>query len=192
MGDPCGGVGNGAIHESMMGIATSAKDFELVAQRLTNLDDEMNDAKLKMQLQCGRIEAAKNIRLEREGSIDDWNKNINIMRGTINQIDKGLGMISNLAQLGKCSIIAGLAAGGDCMMAPVMGAMYGAASAIAMAGSIAVEVAVVDAQVRSKTFNAALLRPSTTINVTPCKSIRSSSLRISSGERLNCRLNYPA
>ena len=119
LGDPCGRMGNGDIFEASLGLDGQNRDHDLIKKRLTNVESDIEDEKLRVSRQCTRIGNLADFRVETENRVISLSAQVLDAQNSISALDRIAQTSQNVAQLIKCSIIAGVAAGGDCPLAGV-------------------------------------------------------------------------
>ncbi len=104
LGDPCGFVGNGSIHEQ-------AAQFELMEVDMRRLVVQQENVFASVEIERARAAAQCNLQLEladfvyeREGQIDNIETAISAGRVAVARADRALSAISTTAQLTKCSV----------------------------------------------------------------------------------------
>jgi hypothetical protein len=144
LGDPCGLVGTGEISEMLINSEISQKDIDLIKGRLNNALLDVEDEKRKVVDQCARIQSLEDFRLEKENKIISVNKQVSDARNTISILDRSMQSAQTMAQFVKCSIIVGLAGGGDCPLSGVAAGIYAAATAVTTGVAIGIEQDIAD------------------------------------------------
>ena len=122
MGDPCGLVGNGRVHEAMAGVELTALDMEGVSRRY---DDILEQIQIEVDLtnqRCALNLELADYRFSVDAQVNDLSLIVNASRATPGMIDRVTEHARTYAALTKC--VAG-PGGTDCPQ--------GAASAVAYA-----------------------------------------------------------
>jgi len=107
LGDPCGLVGNGSIHEQAAQFELMEVDMRRLIVQQANVFESVEIERRRASEQCGlQLELADFV-YEREGEIDDLETVISGGRAAAARADRLLAAISTTAQLTKCSPVNG-------------------------------------------------------------------------------------
>lgn len=130
LGDPCGLTGNGDIFEAVLNLEREEREKDLLNQRYQNIEDDIEDEYSKVKEQCARISDLRDFRLESENEIISLSAQLQAVRSGMNVLDRTMEGVKTFATFMKCSVIAGIAAGGDCPLAAGAAAKYAVGSAL--------------------------------------------------------------
>ena len=117
VGDPCGLVGNGQISDALASVELAGLDLRKARQAVEDVIGEIYIEQDRVQQQCGLIAALADYQWEKEGEINNLERAIRVTQGVLNTADRLLNSVQQASSLAKCSIIAGVAVGGDCAAA---------------------------------------------------------------------------
>jgi len=143
MGDPCGLMGLGRIHEESAQMEIMEVDIRSLMAQYSNVFAEVDIEKARVLQQCNLTNTIANYVYNKQGEIGDLRDEINISRNVISSLDRTLSTVQTIAQLTKCSLIVGVAAGGDCPAAVGASIAFSIATAALSAASIGVEASIV-------------------------------------------------
>ncbi|HEY3351990.1 MAG TPA: EB domain-containing protein [Polyangia bacterium] len=148
MGDPCGLVGNGALHDAMAQSEIAALDFRSVVAARDKTLAEIDIERDRVTQQC---QLTTRIALEDfgvEGQVDSLKESIDRSRFIISSSQRLLDKAGEMAGLTKCSLIVGVANGGDCIPAAIASTIFAAVSATLEVVAITNEALILDQQAR--------------------------------------------
>lgn len=117
LGDPCGLVGNGQIHDGLGAIESIGIDAQRVRQQITNTIHEAAIEEQRWNQSCNVTNAFADAEFALNGQINSVQAAVSEIDWAVSNLDQALMMNSTFATLTKCSVIAGVASGGDCMTA---------------------------------------------------------------------------
>jgi len=144
VGNPCGLVGNGAIFESMSNLTNYNLNYDTLITQRGNLLNEIKDADLRTKAQCSRVESIRDIKLQNANRSISLKKRIHDLNTAMNIASSVNDYATNMAKMAKCSIIAGLAAGGDCPTSGIAIGLMSAAFTAYTAATISKQVYIAD------------------------------------------------
>lgn len=149
--EPCGLMGNGAIHEALAQVDQARLDILAVNQQTDNVIREAEIENQRVSEQCQITTDLADYVFEQQGDIATFRDAINGSRNAMSALDRSLSVASTLAGLGKCSIVIGTSTGGDC---PAAGISIGVFTAAAVAVNVAavgleVGITVMESQINS-------------------------------------------
>lgn len=136
MGDPCGLVGNGALHEAMAGLEFTDLDFQSVVLGHDNVVQQIEIERERVNTQCNLTLELADYRWNVQGAVNDLHEYIGKSRFAINTAQRAISHAGNIASLSKCSIGPG---GTDCVTGFAALGVYGAVAAGLEAVSVANE-----------------------------------------------------
>ncbi len=127
LGDPCGYMGNGAIHEAMAGMEISAIDLRQQILRRDNKLEEIDNEMERVSQYCGEVVESSNYILEFYGEQSSLQDEIDAAESTIAACQRAMDFGFQIAEFVKCSV----GTSTDCPM--TVGAM--AAATLAYVGN---------------------------------------------------------
>ncbi|HEY3447510.1 MAG TPA: hypothetical protein VGK67_14240 [Myxococcales bacterium] len=142
LGNPCGLMGNGQIHEAMGQFELMQLELQSVVTSSQNVQAEIAIERGRAHEQCEQIDALADYVYDAQGAVLGLNAAIGVSKNIISSCDRVLQRAQVTAELAKCSVIAGLAVGGDCPMAAVATAIYSAISTPVTIAEGAAELAI--------------------------------------------------
>ncbi len=125
VGDPCGFMGNGALYEAMAEVDTHGITIKQVIQRHEDILSRVEIEKQRVAKQCNISKDILEYEYRAQGQVNSLQGDIDQEQGAINALQRTFEKASTMAQLAKCSLIVGLADGGDCPSAIAAAAVYG-------------------------------------------------------------------
>ncbi|MBI5493520.1 MAG: hypothetical protein HY904_00750 [Deltaproteobacteria bacterium] len=135
MGDPCGLVGNGKLHEGMANLEIQGLNFDSVQTSHRSLLAEVEIERQRVNAQCGLTMTLADYDYEVAGRVGDMQDAITTSRNVISTAQRLASKAATVAGLTKCSIIAGVAVGGDCVTAGVAAVAFGVVAVAAEAAA---------------------------------------------------------
>ncbi len=99
---PCGLAGNGQIDQALGRFEQTRIDMEQVRTQLDNIEQEAEIERSRVEAQCNLILTNADYRFVQNQKIHSWQDAITKARATMAGIDRSIGTVSTLAQLGKC------------------------------------------------------------------------------------------
>lgn len=114
VGDPCGLVGTGQIHNAMVELDVILIEMQRVRQSIVNTQTEARIEEQRWQAACGVQDAFARLSFQERGAINTVQADIDRHRTVLAGMDRALQEGVQLAEMTKCSFIAGTASGGDC------------------------------------------------------------------------------
>ncbi|MBN2361975.1 MAG: hypothetical protein JXR83_21165, partial [Deltaproteobacteria bacterium] len=142
IGNPCGFVGNGELHQAMGDTEVAGLELKGVVQSYQNILDEIEIERQRVSAQCNAIYALADYRMVIGGTILGLEETIRYTQLTVNTAKRIFDLTEKMAQSKKCIVIAGTAAGSDCPLAVVAAAEVGVAGAILEGIAMAADVAI--------------------------------------------------
>lgn len=104
LGDPCGFVGNGLLHDAIIELEGGRADVALATQKLANIQQSIVDENAKVQAQCTRIQTLATWHVDQANEINSLEDGINSLNYLISLSNKALGMVDKLTELSKCNV----------------------------------------------------------------------------------------
>ncbi len=120
-GDPCGLVGNGQVYDSMAQFEQAQLDMQRVKVSTDNVLAEVEIERSRVSAQCDLIVSLADFVYDKQGEMNDLQRDINNLRMVQSSIERTLSVMSTLAQLAKCSV----GTSTDCPMAAAAFSWYG-------------------------------------------------------------------
>jgi hypothetical protein len=133
IGNPCGLVGNGALHDAILALDDAQLDLVALSRRQSNLQSRVDDAEARAQEQCDRITSFAEWRIEITTEEQDIFSRIENAKAAIDSAKEVFDAASEIGTFLKCNI--GTAS--DCGGAAAAGAAFGAAYTTFTAGKSA-------------------------------------------------------
>ncbi|MBI5493515.1 MAG: hypothetical protein HY904_00725 [Deltaproteobacteria bacterium] len=127
MGDPCGLVGNGRLHDAMAGMEIASLDGKSVQASLEELLGEVELERQRVGQQCGLIVQLADYEYDVAGEAANLQHAVAQARNMVSTAQRAMDKAASLAALTKCSVIGGTAVGGDCITAAIAAGGYAAA-----------------------------------------------------------------
>lgn len=121
VGDPCGMVGNGRLHEAMAAIELTRVDIQAVNQRLRNVDVQTENERERASRQCKLTLDLADYRFAVDADVNNLRTLIASARATQGTLERVAQHASTYAGLTKCQVGPG---GTDCPSAAVAAAAY--------------------------------------------------------------------
>jgi hypothetical protein len=118
LGDPCGFAGNGLIHEAMGEMEIKLIDYDLASGDVDDVSELMKIEVERHNAFCGVNDSLADYVFDVDGEIISTEQGIQAASVLLNEADRAYEAGKTVAELAKCSMIAGTAAGGDCFMVP--------------------------------------------------------------------------
>ena len=119
-GDPCGLVGNGALHDAMATIDVIRLEFEGIRLAQRNVLDAIKDAEERRDEQCGRVDTFKSYIIKTNAERARLQDGINSLQLIIDTTSDVLDLMGNLAELQKCSV----GTSSDCATGAIASGVY--------------------------------------------------------------------
>lgn len=129
VGDPCGLVGTGQLHLAMGQLDIVLTEMRRVRQAIKNTQEEAAIEERRWNAACNTTDAFARLQYRTSGEANSVQAGIDASRSLIGGIDRSIQDLSTLAMLSKCSLIVGVASGGDCPSAAIASVAYTAAFA---------------------------------------------------------------
>lgn len=126
LGDPCGFAGNGAIHEAMGEMEIKLIDYDLASGGVDGASEQMKIEIERHNAFCDAKDSLADYVFKVDGEIISIEQGIQASSVFLNTANRLYEQGKTSAELVKCSIIAGVAAGGDCPAAGVALGIYNA------------------------------------------------------------------
>ncbi|WP_373046645.1 hypothetical protein [Vulgatibacter sp.] len=130
--DPCGLVGNGALHDAMASLDAVRLDFEGVKLAQRNLVASIADAEEQVDRQCARIGSFKDYVMNANAErlrLEDGIRSLELVIDTTTNV---LELLGNLTELTKCGPLTG-----ECATAAVSASVY---TGVAVGGNVLMAV----------------------------------------------------
>ena len=134
LGDPCGLVGNGAIHDAMAQMEIAGLDFQSVVLGHDNVISQIEIEKERVNAQCDLTLEIADYKFHIAGREENLKNYIHNSELVIRNAERVYDIGKEIAENTKCSLIVGVSAGGDCVTAVIAAA--GLASAYGIFGAI--------------------------------------------------------
>ena len=147
IGNPCGLAGNGAIHEAMGEMEIKLIDYELASGDVDDISELMKIEVERHNAFCEANDSLADYNFEVDGSLISIEQGIQASTALLNTADRIYEQGKTSAELAKCSIIAGVAAGGDCPAAGVAMGLYNACMAAYQVIAIGLETTIATLEV---------------------------------------------
>ncbi|NOK11752.1 hypothetical protein [Corallococcus exercitus] len=145
-GDPCGLVGNGQITEWIAEVEIASLELRRIMQANENVLEEVEIERQRLNKlcnpkcnctdpdcsgdpNCGVYYKLANYQWNQEGRLNTLEHEIRVTQTWLSRADRSLQQAAAFAQLIKCTIIVGTAAGGDCPSSAVASGIYAGAIA---------------------------------------------------------------
>jgi hypothetical protein len=146
LGDPCGFMGNGQIHD-IMGqfeiIALDAKDIDL---RYQDVHKHVEIEQLRVTQQCKLVVDLADYKWEKQGKVKDLQTEINVSRATQGTLERVLSQAATAASLQKC--IFGGTGGSDCPTGATAAGAFGKVAAAVDTGIASLDAVIVSTERR--------------------------------------------
>ncbi len=123
-GDPCGLVGNGDIFDALGEVELARLGLDRVIQGRDAIVTRLRVEKEAAARQCALIRQRADIEFSLAGQQTSLEREIRDSQTDAERMKRDLSTMQELASLSKCSIIVGLATGGDCPTAALQSAMF--------------------------------------------------------------------
>lgn len=130
LGDPCGMVGNGELHDAMVEIDKIRLDFEAIRQSHRNLMAAAADAEARARQQCARIRSFADFIFEADTQIMRWNDGIRSLNLIIDTTADLLDGFATIMQVSNCEMF-GCAK--SATSATIFGVLWGINSGLTLA-----------------------------------------------------------
>lgn len=140
VGDPCGLVGTGQIHQAMIEVDEVLTEMRRVRQSIVNVQQEAALEQARWQTSCQRSNAFALLNFNVSGDINNVQQVIDSTRNVIAGLDRFLQEGVSIAQMTKCSVVVGTANGGDCLTAGIATSAVVAAFATYEAARVSFDV----------------------------------------------------
>jgi hypothetical protein len=135
LGNPCGLMGNGRLHDAMAQMGVLHLDARSVRQQYDNVMSEVNIERARVSAQCNKIFEIADYVYQKAGETNNLKRDITIARAVVSSADRTLNAVSTIANLTKCSV--GLST--DCPMAGAALGIFVAATAVVTVGAVVAE-----------------------------------------------------
>ncbi len=119
VGDPCGLTGTGQLHQAMGQLDITLTDMRRIRQSMINVVEEARIEEQRWNRSCNVSDSFARLNYQISGQVNDIQHQVDQTRSKIGALDRSLQDLSTIAQLSKCSLILGVASGGDCPSAIV-------------------------------------------------------------------------
>lgn len=130
LGDPCGLVGNGELHQAMGNIEIAGLELKSVLQSYDDVISEINIEVQRVSAQCNLIMEVADFKLATGGSKFALSQLIRATQFAMNQAKRIYDLNEKMSETKKCIVIAGTSGGSDCPIAITSAAEIGIAGAI--------------------------------------------------------------
>ncbi len=102
MGDPCGLVGNGRVHDAMAAVEITGLELKTISQRIDNVLEEMSIEAKRVGVQCQLNFDLAQYKYEIAGQVNTLQSIIRGARVTQSVIERGVKHAEALAEVGSC------------------------------------------------------------------------------------------
>lgn len=119
VGDPCGLVGNGQIHQAMGDLDIAITEMRRVRQSIANTQTEADIEEARWNAACGVNDAFARMHYRTSGIVNDIQTGVDTSRSVLAGADRLLNEAITIAGMAKCSVILGTANGGSCPTAGI-------------------------------------------------------------------------
>ncbi|MEQ9500568.1 MAG: hypothetical protein RIT81_27105 [Deltaproteobacteria bacterium] len=142
VGDPCGLVGNGSIHNALADIDIAAVRIQQVQTQLSNTAEEARIEEDRIDATCDVKDSWQQVFTESRDAQNTIQKRIDQMNLAQHELERAGQLAQTAAQLGKCLVIAGTSNGTDCASAGIAGGILAGAIVGIEAGILGLGIAV--------------------------------------------------
>ncbi len=160
VGDPCGLVGNGAIHSALADVDIAATRIQQVQTQIANAVEEARIEENRIDATCNTKDSWEKIFVDARGDQNTIQRRIERLSLAQSELERGSQLAQTIAQLGKCLVIAGTSNGTDCASAGIAGGILAGTIVGLEAGILGLGVAVNQQQValrRAQTREASII-----------------------------------
>jgi len=124
VGDPCGLVGTGSIHQTLGDMDIALNRIAQVRTQISNTLAEVAIERERIDKTCDTKDAWEQALVETRGKANNLSDEIDDKQLILSELDRSFQAFSTIAKLNKCSVVFGLASGGDCPASKLALAMY--------------------------------------------------------------------
>lgn len=125
LGDPCGLVGNGELHDAILELDIARLEFEGMRQEFRNLLATAADVEARAKAQCSRIQSFADFIFEKDSEIYSLNAGIRSLELIIDTTSDLVDGVANLLQLTNCETF-------GCIKSATSGVAFSVSFGIAM------------------------------------------------------------
>jgi hypothetical protein len=147
LGDPCGLMGNGGLHQALGNLELNRVDVEGVVRSYQQNADLISIEEERIEGQCASIQSLADIQIESGGQVNDLKKTIQRTDIAISAAERTLDLMANGLEIAKCDPpTTGVSVNpGNCIQAIAGASMFNGATAAAVgirtAGDVTIGVA---------------------------------------------------
>ncbi|MFH1811925.1 MAG: hypothetical protein ABIJ09_24515 [Pseudomonadota bacterium] len=127
LGDPCGLMGTGQLHEAMGAIDLEIVDMQKVRVSMDNTIAEAKIEEDRINAACNAVDSFRSTYVSLRDQQDSVQDVIDWCGYASQEADRVLQAAQTIAGLGKCMIVAGLSNGSDCPAAAISATIFGVA-----------------------------------------------------------------
>lgn len=142
VGDPCGIVGTGHIHEAMVELDVTLTEMRRVRQTIANTHAEAAIEEQRWNRACDAADAFARFNYRTTGEANSVQAALDASRSVLAGMDRFLQEGLTVASMSKCSVILGTASGGDCPTAGIAISTALAAFAAYEAGRVVLDLGI--------------------------------------------------
>ncbi len=139
LGDPCGLVGNGELHDAILELDVARLDFEGMRQEYRNLLMTAADVEARAKAQCARIQSLADFIFESDTKIIALNNTIRSLDLIVETTSDIVDGVSNLLQITNCETF-------GCIKSATSGVAFSVAFGIAMGVKTAGRIGIIAAE----------------------------------------------
>jgi len=147
LGNPCGFAGNGLIHEAMGEMEIKLIDYDLASGDIDDISELMKIEVERHNAYCDVNDSLADYVFKVDGSVISTEKGIQASNVLLNTADRVYEQGKTSAELAKCSIILGVASGGDCPAAGVAMGLYNACMAAYQVIAVGLETTIASLEI---------------------------------------------
>lgn len=114
VGDPCGLVGTGQIHNAMAEVDIVLTEVRRVRQSMRNVQEEARIEEARWQEACDVNDAFARYAYQTGATVNTIRRRLDHFNVQLQRADRVVQTATSIAQMSKCSLIVGTANGGDC------------------------------------------------------------------------------
>lgn len=123
VGDPCGLVGNGSIHNALGDVDVAAVRIQQVQTQIFNTGEEARIEEDRIDATCDTKDSWQQIYTDARSDQNTIQRRLDRLNLAHSELERAGQLAQTAAQLGKCLVIAGTSNGTDCATAGVSGAI---------------------------------------------------------------------
>lgn len=146
VGDPCGLVGNGSIHNALGDVDIAAVRIEQVRTQIANTLQEARIEEDRIDATCRVKDSWQQVFVDARNDQNTIQRRIDIMNFTVHELERASQVAQTMAQLSKCLVVAGTSAGTDCASAGIAAGILGGTVIGTELGVAALSAAIVQQQ----------------------------------------------